>query len=92
MLWPKTGATHYYAHLELLYNNRTIEGLIICNGLDLKPLNLIKGLPSILRKKIRIPISDMEKFLAGRYTDILHTTSISEFVFYPSLCSINDYS
>ena len=30
MFWPKTGATHYHAQLELSYKDRAIKELVVC--------------------------------------------------------------
>ncbi len=42
MPWPKTGANHYHAQLELPHKGRAIKGLVVCNNLE--PLDLLNGL------------------------------------------------
>ncbi len=42
---PKTGATQYHAQLELLDKGRAIKGLVVCNDLDLGPLDLLSTAP-----------------------------------------------
>ncbi len=37
MPWLETGATHYYAQLEI-----SNKGLVVCNSWDLEPLDLLK--------------------------------------------------
>ena len=44
MPWPKTGATQYHAQLGLPDKGRTIKGLVVCNNLDLEPLDLLNDL------------------------------------------------
>ena len=44
MPWPQTGATHYHAQLGLLYKDRAIKGLVVCNSWDLEPLDLLNGM------------------------------------------------
>ena len=44
MPWPKTVATQYHAQLGLPDIGREIKGLVVCNNLDLEPLNLLNGL------------------------------------------------
>ncbi len=42
MPWSKKGATHYHAQLGLHVRDRTIiKGLVVCNGWDLEPLDLL---------------------------------------------------
>ncbi len=44
MNWPQTGATQYYAQLRLPDKDLTIRGLIVYNGWELQPLDLLNGL------------------------------------------------
>ncbi len=44
MPWPQTGATQYHAQLGLPDKGRAIKGLVICNNLDLVPLDILNGL------------------------------------------------
>ena len=44
MPWTKTGATQYHAQLGLRDKGRAINGLVVCNNWDLKPLDLLNGL------------------------------------------------
>ena len=44
MPWPQTGATQYHAQLGLSDKDRAIKGLVVCNNMDLKPLDLLNGL------------------------------------------------
>ena len=41
---PQKGGTHYNAQLGLPDKGRAIKGLVVSNGLDLEPLNLLNGL------------------------------------------------
>ncbi len=41
MPWPKTGAIHYYAQLELPDKGYAIKWLVVCNIWDLEPLDLL---------------------------------------------------
>ena len=41
MPWPKTGATQYHVQLGLPDKDRAIKGLVVCNGKDLEPLDLL---------------------------------------------------
>ncbi len=41
ILWPNTGATHYYS--QDLEKYRAIKGLVVRNGWDLEPLNERSG-------------------------------------------------
>ena len=41
---PHTGATQYHAQLELSDKNRAIKGLVVCNGWDVEPLDLLNSL------------------------------------------------
>ncbi len=43
MPWPQTGATQYRAQLGP-DKGRAIKGLVVCNKLDLEPLDLLNGL------------------------------------------------
>ena len=38
------GSTQYHAWLGLPDKGRDIKGLVVCNNLDLEPLNLLNGL------------------------------------------------
>ena len=42
--WPETGATQYHAKLGLPDEGRTINGLVVCNGLNSEPLELLNSL------------------------------------------------
>ena len=44
MPWPKTGATHYHAQLELPDKGRAIKELVVCNNWELEPLDMLNGL------------------------------------------------
>ena len=44
MPWPQTVATQYHAQLGLPDKGRAIKGLVVCNDLDLEPLDLLNGL------------------------------------------------
>ena len=44
MPYPQTGATQYHAQLGLPDKGRAINGLVVCNYLDLEPLDLLNGL------------------------------------------------
>ncbi len=44
MPWPKTGATQYHAQLGLPDMGLAIKGLVVCNGWDLQPLDLLDRL------------------------------------------------
>ncbi len=44
MTWPQTVATQYHAQLGLPDIGRSIKGLVVCNNLDLEPLDLLNGL------------------------------------------------
>ncbi len=44
MPWPQTGTTHYHAQLGLPDKGRAIKGLVVCNGWDLEPWDLLNGL------------------------------------------------
>ena len=41
---PQTGATQCDVQLGLPGKDSTIKGLIVCNNLDLEPLELLNGL------------------------------------------------
>ena len=41
MTWPQTGATQYHAQLGLSDKGRTFKGLVVCNGWDQEPLDLV---------------------------------------------------
>ena len=41
---PQTGATQYHARSELPDKGRAIKGLVVCNDLDLEPLDLCNSL------------------------------------------------
>ena len=44
MPWPKTGTSHLYVQLGLSEKGRESKELVVCNGLDLEPLDLLKDL------------------------------------------------
>ena len=44
MPWPKTVATQYHAQLGLPDKGHAIKGLVVSNGWDLDPLNLLNSL------------------------------------------------
>ncbi len=44
MLWPKTGPTQYVTHLGLQNKGSAINGFVVFNDWDLKPLDLLNGL------------------------------------------------
>ena len=44
MPWLQTGATQYNAQLGLQDKDHAIKGLVVCNNVDLEPLDLLKGL------------------------------------------------
>ncbi len=48
MPWPRTGATQYHAQLGLTDKGRAIKVLVVCNSLDLEPLDLINGLAHVV--------------------------------------------
>ena len=60
MPWPQKGATQYHAQLGLPDKYRAIKGLVVREGWDLKPLDLVNGLaldcyqpsPEVLKKVI----------------------------------------
>ena len=41
---PNIGVTYYHTQLELPDKGRAIKGLVVCNNLDLEPLDLLIGL------------------------------------------------
>ncbi len=44
MPWPQTDATQNHAQLGLTDKGRAIKVLVVCNNLDLEPLDLLNGL------------------------------------------------
>ena len=44
MPWHQTGATQHHAQLGLPNKVRAIKKLVVCNDLNLKPLDLLNGL------------------------------------------------
>ena len=44
MPWPQAGATQYHAQLGLPDKGRAIKGFVVCNNLDLEPLDLLNCL------------------------------------------------
>ncbi len=44
MHWLKTGETQYHAHLGFQDKGRVIKRLVVCNHLDLEPLNMLNCL------------------------------------------------
>ena len=44
MSGPQTGASQYHAQLGLPDKERAIKELVVCNSLDLGPLDLLNGL------------------------------------------------
>ena len=41
---PKKDATHYHVQIELLDKGRAIKELMVCNGWNLEPFNLLNSL------------------------------------------------
>ncbi len=57
MPWPQTGSPQYYAWLlGLPDKGRAIEGLVVYNDWDLKPLDLQNGLALGLLSTVRRPL------------------------------------
>ena len=44
MPWHQTGITHYHAQLGLPDKGCAIKGLVVCNSLNLEPLDLLNFL------------------------------------------------
>ena len=44
MPWPQTDAIQYHAKSGLPDKGRAIKGFIVCNDLELEPLDLMNGL------------------------------------------------
>ncbi len=44
MPWPQTGATQYHTQLTIPDKGRAIKVLVVCNDLNLEPLDLLNGL------------------------------------------------
>ena len=44
MPWTLTGETQYHAQLGLPDKGCAIKGLVVCNDVDLEPLDLVNGL------------------------------------------------
>ena len=60
MPWPQISATQYHAQFGLPDKCRAIKGLVVCNDLDLKPLDLLICGPE---SESNLQIADSDSFV-----------------------------
>ena len=100
MPWPKTGTTQYHAQLGLPDKGRAVKGLVVCNGWDLEPLDLLNGMalgcyqlsPEVLIVCMSIKISLTTESIELFFSDKLYAGPrqlVFNFFIVKKLCTVS---